>query len=238
MELGVEHGDAHQQRGGAQGAHHQVLQRTLQGALIGVAEGGEGHGGEGHDLHHDEDIEQVAGEHQTQHRAGEHEEQGVVVHQAVVMVHVGEGVDAGDKDGHGDDEAEEQAQGVHLQADAEGPALHRLPVAQPVGDDLSVQQHRLDQGQHHSQGGGHRHQHHAVAGQGAAPAHQGGDEGAHEEDHNGQDGEVVQKGIHQPFNLLILRVSRVPYCSLSLMTRLRLMAVMQAPMTMEVRVRA
>ena len=154
------------------------------------------------------------------------------------MIHIGEGVEAGDKDGHGDDESEEEAQCVHLKADADGPALYGLPAAQPVGDDLTVQHHGLHEGQYHAEGSSDGDRHHNIPCHSIAAAHQGGDKGADKKRHDRQNGEVYQKTVHYPFNLLISLVSRVPYCLLSIITRLRLMAVVQAPMTMEVRVSA
>ena len=177
VKLGVEEGDANEHRGGAQRAHHQVLEGALQSTLVVVAEGGEGHGGEGHDLDHDEHVEEVPGQHQAQHGAGQHQKEGVVVDQGVVMAHVEEGVDAGDEHGHHHNEGEEQAQSVHFQAVAEGPAVYRLPVAQPVVDDLALQQHRLDEGENEHQGDEHGEKHHGVAHLGAAPPHQRGDKG-------------------------------------------------------------
>lgn len=100
VQLVVEDGNPHQDSSGTQGADGQILERTFDGAFIVVPECGQRHGGEGHDLDHDEDVEQVAREHQTQHGAGEHEEQAEIVGLAVIVCHIGEGIDAGGK--HGD----------------------------------------------------------------------------------------------------------------------------------------
>ena len=92
------------------------------------------------------------------------------------MLHVAEGVDAGDEHCHGDDQCEEQRQGIHFQADAEGPAFHGLPVAQPVSNDLAVDEDGLDQTQDQDQGCCHGDQRHGIACRLAAAACQRGDE--------------------------------------------------------------
>ena len=84
----VEQDGARQDAGGADAAHHQVLEGGLQGAGDPVAEGGEGHGGEGQDLHHDEHVEEVAGEDQAHDAAGQHQEQGVILGLVVILAHV------------------------------------------------------------------------------------------------------------------------------------------------------
>ena len=152
MQLVVEDGDTHQDSSGTQGADGQILECAFDRAFIVVPECGQRHGGEGHDLDHDEDVEQVARENQTQHGAGEHEEQAEVVGLAVIVCHIGEGIDAGGKDGDGDDEAEEQAQCVHFDADTDGPAGHRFPIAQPISDDFAIDQDRLDEQEHEHHG--------------------------------------------------------------------------------------
>ena len=148
MQLVVEDGNPHQDSSGTQGADGQILERTFDGAFIVVPECGQRHGGEGHDLDHDEDVEQVAREHQAQHGAGEHEEQAEVVGLAVIVCHIGEGIDAGGKHGDRDDQAEEQAQRVHFDADTDGPAGHRCPVAQPISNDFAIHHDRLDEQEH------------------------------------------------------------------------------------------
>ena len=148
VQLAVQDGGAGQNRDGAQSAHGQVLKRTLNGTLVVVPEGGQGHGAEGHDLNHNVHVEQVAAEDQTQHGAGEHQEQGEIGCQAVIFLHVGESIDAGGKHGHGNHQAEEQAQRIYFDADADCPAGHRFPVAQPVGDNFAVDHNRLNQSQH------------------------------------------------------------------------------------------
>ena len=187
VDLGVDHDGAHQDHGRADGAHGQILEGRFQGAFGPVAVGGEGHGGEGHDLHHDEDVEQVAGQHQAQHAAGQHQEQSVVFVLRVVAADVFDGVDGGQQHREGDQQSEEQGQGVHLDADADGVARLGNAVAQPVADDAAVDHDGLDQQAHHDEGddGGQQHQ---------EPAHglivmsqQGGKEGAQEIGHYRED---------------------------------------------------
>ena len=143
--LGIEHDGARQDAGGADAAHHQVLESRLQRAGDGVAEGRQGHRREGQDLHHDEHVEEVAGEDHAQHAAGQHQEQGVILGFVVILAHVREGVEAGDEHGGGDQQPEEQAQGVHLQGDADGVAAGGDAAAHPVGDDAAVQEDGLHQ---------------------------------------------------------------------------------------------
>ncbi len=143
--LGIEQGDAEQGEGGAHGADDQIFEAGFQSALLLAAEGGQGHAGEGHDLDHDEHIEDIAGEHKTQHRAGEHQIQGVVVAQMMVPLHVLQRIDAGEQEGGDHQQSEEQVQLVDLIADADGIAVDRLPVAHPVGDHLAVDHDGLDQ---------------------------------------------------------------------------------------------
>ena len=87
-------------------------------------------------------------------------------------------------------------QRVHLQADADGPAGLGRPVAHPIGDDLAVDQHRLDQREHHRQRqrDGEHHQH--IARRGKPPPHQGGQKRAQEQGHDRQNRKVVQEGSH------------------------------------------
>ena len=241
MGLGIEHGSAHQDAGGADAAHHQVLEGSFQRALGGVAESGERHGREGQDLHHDEHIEQVAGQDQTHHAAAQHQKQGVILPLVIVMTHILDGVHAGDEDRDRHQQGEEQAEGVHLQGDADGVAAGGDTAAHPVGNDLPVPHDGLDQGQDEGQGGGNAQQGQDVPGR-AVAAENNDKESAQKQHHDGINGEVlIAEGIENrthPRSLLISLVSVVPYCSSSLMTRARDMAVTQAPITMLVRVRA
>ena len=153
------------------------------------------------------------------------------------MAHVLDGIDAGDEHGRGNQQAEEQAQRVDLQGDADGIAAGYAPAAHPVGDYLTVEHDRLYKSYHAGQRHGHGQQREYIA-QGLLMAENDGKEGAEEQDHYGVDREVmVVKNAH-PLSLLISLVSSVPYCSSSFITRARLIAVTQAPMTMLVRVRA
>ena len=65
------------------------------------------------DLHHDEHVEEVAREDHAHNAARQHQKQGVILRDIVVMAHVLDRVDAGDKDHRGDQQPEEQAQRVH-----------------------------------------------------------------------------------------------------------------------------
>ena len=241
MSLGIEHGGTHQDAGGADAAHHQVLEGGFQCALGGVAEGGKRHGREGQNLHHDEHVEQVAGEDQTHHAATQHQKQGVVLPLVIVMAHVLDGVHAGDEDRDRHQQGEKQAEGIHFQGDADGIAAGGDTAAHPVGDDLAAPHDGLDQSQDEGQGGGDAQQGQDVPGR-AVAAENNDKESAQKQHHDGINGEVlIAEGIENrthPCSLLISLVSVVPYCSSSLITRARDMAVTQAPMTMLVRVRA
>ena len=190
MQVGVDEDGAHQDARRAQRADNQILERALERTVGIVAEGGERHGGEGHDFHHDEDVEQVAGEHEAQHGAAQHEEQRVEIDLTVVFTHIREGVRAGHHDRNGHDEAKEQGQRVDLQADAVGPAGLRRPAAQPVGDDAALKEDRLHQQRHEREGNRHGNKDDDVARLGALTTDKAVDECAHEQRHDRQNREV------------------------------------------------
>ena len=187
MYLGIDHDGAGQDHGGADGAHRQILEGRFQRAFGPVAEGGQGHGGEGHDLHHDEDVEQVAGEHQAQHAAGQHQEQGVVFVLGVVAADVLEGIDGGQQHREGDQQSEEEGERVHLDADADGVARLGGAAAQPVADDAAVDHDGLDQDAHHDEGDRGRQQHQEMPDRLAVMSQQRGEEGAQEIGHDRED---------------------------------------------------
>ena len=207
--LGVEQGHARQGQGGADRAHNQVLEGGLQSPRLPVAESGERHSGEGHDLHHDEQVEDVTREGQTQDSAGEHQEQGVIVAEVMVTLHVAQGIDEAQQEGEGDQQPEEQAQGVDLVADADGIAADRFPAAHPVGDHLSVDHDGLDEqnDQHERAAGGNQRDqiaHELVPG--AEDLYQEGpEEQAHDRDH----GKMVVS--NHPRSLLISSAFAVLY---------------------------
>ena len=190
MYLGVEHDGAHQDAGGAHGADHQILERRFQRALGRIPESGKRHCREGEDLHHDKHVEDIAGEDKTHNAAGEHEKQRVILTHIVVVAHILDGVYAGDEHSGGDQQAEEQAQGIHLKGDADGIAAGRGSAAHPVGDDLAVDHHRLYQRRQEAEGRCDRQQGENIS-HGLVSAQHHDQEGAQEKHHDGIDGEVL-----------------------------------------------
>ena len=218
--LGVEHDGAGEDRRGAHAAHDQVLERRLQRAVDLRAEGRQRHRREGEDLDHDEHVEDIAREDEAEHAAAEQAVEHIILADVVVMRHVADGVDAGDKDRGGDQQGEEQAQGVNLQGDADGVAPRDASRAHPVGNDLAVQHDGFDQHDEEEQA-------QACGDQCDPGSHAGGvlrilrglaaaggnHEGAEEQHHDRVDREVVViHHIHQvhPLSLLISLVSSVP----------------------------
>ena len=208
--LGVHQRGAEQHAGGADGADNEVLEGRLARVGVPAAEGREAHGGEGHDFQHDVDVEEVAREDDAHDAAREHEIEREVAPARVVLLHVPVRVEAGAGHGDGDEQAEEQAQRVHLYGDADCVAVHRLPVAHPVDDYLPVHHDGLyeqrQQRQRYEHGG---------AGDDVAElfplAREGHEERADEERHYGQHGEVHIDVVCHPCSLLISRASSVPY---------------------------
>ena len=150
------------------------------------------------------------------------------------MAHIAEGIEHGDENRRRDQQAEEQAQRVHFQGDANGIAAGGNTVAHPVGDDVRAQHDGLDQRGQQAERRRRSQKAEDVA-QGAVFAEDDNQERAEEIRHNRTDREVLDT---HPLSLLICVVSVVPYISRILITRARLMAVVQAPMTMLVSVSA
>ena len=186
VQVGVDENRADQQARRTDGADNEVLECTLECAVIVIAERGQRHGGEGHNLHHDIDVEQIAGQHKAQHRAGQHEEQRVEVDLAVIPCHISKAVNARDHHGNRDNQAEEQAQRIHLKADAVGPARIGRPAAHPVADGASLKEYGTNQGKHHAQCKSHCDKHNGVAHFAAAPAQQAVQKCPHEQGHDGK----------------------------------------------------
>ena len=97
MHLSVEHYRADQYAGRADAADDKVLKRCLKRTVRGISKRGERDGGKGEYLDHDEHIEDITREDKTHNAACEHEKQGIILRDVVVMAHVLEGVDAGDE---------------------------------------------------------------------------------------------------------------------------------------------
>ena len=199
MALGVDQNHARQHEGRTGRAHHQILEGGLQRAGGPVAERGQRHGGEGHDLDHDKHIEQIAREHQTQYGAGEHQVQGIVAVQIVVPLHIAQGIPAGKQRGEGHQQRKEQVQRIDLVADTDGVALHRLPVAHPVGDDLAVEHDGLNEVENQAEGddrSGHGNDPAQILAARTEDDHQ---EGRQKQGHDRDDGKMY---VTHPFSLL------------------------------------
>ena len=188
--LGVEHDRAGQDAGRAHAADDQVLERRLQRAEGLVAERGERDGGKGQDLDHDEHVEEVAREHKAHNAAGEHQEQGVVFGDVVVMIHVLQRVHAGDEHRRCDEQAEEQADLVDLHRDADGIAAGHGAAAHPVADDLVVEHDGLNE-QDHAAKRDRRRAERDQAAQELVPAEEHDQERAEEQRHHRVDREVL-----------------------------------------------
>ena len=208
--LGVHQRGAEQHAGGADGADDEVLEGRLARVGVPAAEGSEAHGGEGHDLEHDVDVEEVAREDDAHDAAREHEVEREVAPARVVLLHVPVRVEAGAGHGDGDEQAEEQAQRVDLYGNADGVAVYRLPVAHPVDDYLAVDHDGLYEQSQQPQGDEHGRARDDVA-ELFTLAREGHEEGADEERHYGQHGEVHIDVVCHPCSLLISRASSVPY---------------------------
>ena len=75
--------------------------------------------------------------------AGQHEVEREIAAARVVLLYVAEGVEAGAGHRYGDEQAEEQAQRVHLKGNTNGVAPRGNSAAHPVGDDLPVYHNAL-----------------------------------------------------------------------------------------------
>ena len=210
--LCVEHDDTHKDAGGADAAYNQVLECGLKGTVCLVAESGEGHSCKGEDLHHDEHVEDITGQNKADNAAGEHEEEGVVLGNIVVMLHVLQGIYAGDEHCGGDEQSEEQAQCVNFQCNAYGVAAGHGSVAHPVGDYLAVEHDGLYESYDAGQGNGYCQKCQQVSHE-LVLSEKNYQESAEKQHHYGINGEVmVIKEISKthPLSLLISLVSRVP----------------------------
>ena len=188
--LGIEHDRAGEDRRRAHAADDQILERRLQCAEGLVAERGERDGGKGQDLDHDEHVEEVAREHKAHNAAGEHQEQGVVFGDVVVMIHVLQRVHAGDEHRRCDEQAEEQADLVDLHRDADGIAAGHGAAAHPVADDLVVEHDGLNE-QDHAAKRDRRRAERDQAAQELVPAEEHDQKRAEEQRHHRVDREVL-----------------------------------------------
>ena len=210
MALGIHQRRAEQNAAGAYGADDEVLESRLAGVGVPGAEGRQAHGRKGHDLQHYVDVEEVAGEDYAHDAAGQHEVEREIAAARVVLLYVAEGVEAGAGHRYGDEQAEEQAQRVHLYGDAYGVAAHGLPVAHPVDYRLAAYHDGLYKQRQKRQRRQDGHAGYDVA-QLLALARERHEKGAHEQHHDGEHGEMHIDIVCHPCSLLISRASRVPY---------------------------
>ena len=114
-------GDAVEEEGGGEGAEQEVLDGGLGGGGLAFAEAGHDVGGDGGDLEADEDHEQLDGAGHEHHAGGAEEDEGeVLAGVAGVAFEVVERAEQGDEDDGGDEQVEEDGEGVDLDGAGEG----------------------------------------------------------------------------------------------------------------------
>ena len=209
--LCVEHYDTQQSEGRTDGADYKVFESSFSGGFLLAAEGSQCYGCEGHDFDHNEHVEHVAGEYQTQYGTGQHQEQSVVVAKMVVAFHVTNGVDAAQQEGTYNHDCEEQVQLVYFVADTDGIAAHWGPVTHPVIDDLAAEEHRFDQCQSQQCRDGSCRKSDAVAESFIVCAEDLDEEGAKEQQHNCHYRKVNVRN-HYPCSPLTSSAFLVLYC--------------------------
>ncbi len=231
---GVEQGDAHQQRVGAQRVDHGEGERALHGPGLLDAVSGQGVGDDAHQLEPDEGVEQVAGDREAAHARLEdqHERRegpGVAVRR---LVEGAPGVGEGGEGEHADERGHAEAGAVAGQEDADAVSCHGLPAARPFGQRRRGVRQR-EEGERRAAGrdraGG------AVRdGTGQVPA-RGGEQGGAEQRYGDEEGQQV---VHQPRSSLSSSGSTVPCRLATCTTRASRRAVTVAPTTTSVRARA
>ena len=152
MRIGIQHDDTCQNAGGTHASDNQILECGFQSSVNSVPKSSQSHSCEGEDLHHDEHVENVPRQHQPENAACEHQEKGIVLRDIVVMRHILKRIQARYKNRRRNQKSEKQGKRIDFHSDTDGISACHGAVAHPVRDDLTVEQHRLYQGQHAGQG--------------------------------------------------------------------------------------